>query len=298
MNNMFGAKMGQIYISMNERNEAAVGRYKFQEELARPVPKPILPGPPKQIFELKKLKSMLTPEESKRVQMEKQLKDYIATKPPKFSREDLLQNLMIKELLSKQLERNKKMREQVRRGYMTPEDYEKMKVKDSVLLGQVRAAMPSITEPLEAMGINTDQMNAYLNRPASDEPIGATESEAEVISRDILEPIERQIDAQERRVIETAPLVPTGGKPTGMSTATALQMQKRGVGRPPGTTKKALRERQAAAEEAAAASPMLNTAMMEDMERARREEAEAMEARREALRQEVRKKLTPKPRRR
>ena len=42
MDNMFGAKMGNVFISMRERNEAGSAHVKFMEEMMRPIPKPIL----------------------------------------------------------------------------------------------------------------------------------------------------------------------------------------------------------------------------------------------------------------
>jgi hypothetical protein len=242
MDNMFGAKMGNVFISMRERNEAGSAHVKFMEEMMRPIPKPILPAPPKQIFEIKKLRRTLNPEETQRVKVERNLKEYLAYKPPKYNKEELLQGLMIKELLNKQLERNKKLREQVRRGYTTPEDYEKQKVKDSVLLGQIRQIMPIISESLMASGINVDAMEAYLNRPPSSASEGVNESQAEVIARDTEDVLNSVIDAQERESVRTAQILPSeSGPATAQSVATRvdLEKKKRGPGRPLGTTKKA-----------------------------------------------------------
>jgi hypothetical protein len=244
MDNMFGAKMGNVFISMRERNEAGSAHVKFMEEMMRPIPKPILPAPPKQIFEIKKLRRTLNPEETQRVKVERNLKEYLAYKPPKYNKEELLQGLMIKELLNKQLERNKKLREQVRRGYTTPEDYEKQKVKDSVLLGQVRQIMPIISESLMASGINVDAMEAYLNRPPSSASEGVNESQAEVIARDTEDVLNSVIDAQERESVRTAEILPSeSGPATAQSVATRVDLEKKRRGRPRGTTREAMAQR-------------------------------------------------------
>jgi hypothetical protein len=247
MDNMFGAKMGNVFIPMRERNAAGEAHVKFMEEMMRPIPKPILPAPPKQIFEIKKLRRTLTPEESQRVKVERGLKEYLAYKPPKYNKEDLLQGLMVKELLAKQLERNKKLREQVRKGFTTPEDYQKQKVKDAVLLGQIRQIMPLIAEPLMASGINVDAMEAYLNRPPTAEvSSGVDESEAEVIARDTEEVLDRAIDAQEQVSLRTAEILPSeSGPQTAQSVATRVDLEKKRRGRPKGTTREAMARRRA-----------------------------------------------------
>lgn len=224
MNNMFGAKMGQIYISMNERNASAIGRLKEMEEMKRPVPKPILPAPPRQLLDTKTMKRTFNPEQSKRISMEARLKDYLKYQPKKYSKEDLLQSLMIKELLNKQLERNKKLREQVKKGLLTVKQYDEQRVNDNVLVSQVASAMPLIEEPLMAMGINTQQMRNFLENPTSEETTGLNPSTAEIVAGDVLDTIEEAVDETERRAIETAPLVPTNPTRTGQSVATRTRL--------------------------------------------------------------------------
>lgn len=240
MDNMFGAKMGQIFISMKERNESAIGRLKFQEELERPIPKPILPAPPKQLLDVKKIKTTLTPEQAKRVQLEKNLKDYIAYKPPKFNKEEILQSLMIKELVNKQLERNKKLREQVKKGQLSPADYEKNRVQDHVLLGQVRSVMTQVSEPLISLGVDMDRLEEYLENPTGGPSTNpGDESTAEIVARDVADTVDRLLDAQETRIAETAPLVSSGPK-TAQSPATNLLMEQIARGEIPNLNREAL----------------------------------------------------------
>lgn len=224
MNNMFGAKMGQIFISINERNKSAIGRLKEMEEMARPVAKPILPAPPRQFFDTRTIKRTLTMEQSKRATMEARLKDYLKYQPKKYNQEDLLQGLMVKELLNKQLERNKKLREQVKRGLITVKDYNEQRVNDNVLISQVNTIMPLIEEPLMGMGINTEQMRNFLENPTSEETTGLNPSTAEIIADDVRDTIAEVIDGQERRAVELAPIVPTNPTRTGQSVATRTKL--------------------------------------------------------------------------
>jgi hypothetical protein len=295
MNNMFGAKMGQIFIPMSERNESAVGSLRWMEEMKKPIPKPILPGPPKQIFQTKKLKSILTPEESKRVKLENQLKDYIAYKPPKFNKEELLQGLMIKELLNKQLERNKKLREQVKKGMISPEEYEKMKVKEHVLQSQTRTLLPLIEEPLMAMGVNTDRMENFLStvRMAEGDEFNFEEPDIERVARESADTMGDLLEAQNRRAVELAPVIPTNPIKTPQSTATRVENERR-RGRPLGTTREAMiirrQEEEQILREAQAIKQANERARMTPEEEAalvREQEQRAMEERRQALRQQV-----------
>jgi hypothetical protein len=209
MDNIFsGVKFGQIQISMRERNASAIGRSKFLDELASPIPKPILPAPPRQYFDIKNIRRTLNPEESKRVQMEKRLKNYLELKPPKLSRDDLLQALMIKELLSKQLKRNKELKEQLRKGFISDEQYQNFRTKDNVLLAQSRTAFPLIEDELLAMGIDTDRMEAFFENPSP------PSDQVETVASETGDLLDRIIDTQERNTIQTAqtaPLVPSGG---------------------------------------------------------------------------------------
>jgi len=288
MNNMFGAKMGQIFIPMSERNESAVGSLRWMEEMKKPIPKPILPGPPKQIFQTKKLKSILTPEESKRVKLENQLKDYIAYKPPKFNKEELLQGLMIKELLNKQLERNKKLREQVKKGMLSPEEYEKMKVKEHVLQSQTRTLLPLIEEPLMAMGVNTDRMENFLStvRMAEGDEFNFEEPVIERVARESADTMGDLLEAQNRRAVELAPVIPTNPTRTPQSTATRVENERR-RGRPKGTTREAMvvrkQEEEQILREAQAIKQANERARMTPEEEAalvREQEERAMEERR------------------
>jgi len=221
---MFGAKMGQIYISMNERNKSAIGRLKEMEEMSRPISKPILPAPPRQLLDTKTMRRTFNLEQSKRISMEARLKDYLKFQPKKYSKEDLLQSLMIKELLNKQLERNKKLREQVKKGLLTVKQYDEQRVNDNVLVSQVSSAMPLIEEPLQAMGINTTQMRNFLENPTSEETTGLNASRAEVIASDVLDTIEEAVEETERRAIQTAPIVPPNPTRTGQSVATRTRL--------------------------------------------------------------------------
>lgn len=205
MDNKFnGVKFGQIQISMKERNDAVIGRTKFLEELAMPIPKPILPAPPRQYFDIKNIKRTLNPEESKRVQMESRLKNYLQLKPPKYSKEDLLQGLMIKELLNKQLKRNKELKQELRKGFISEEQYNNFRTKDAVLLSQVRSAFPLIEDELLAMGIDTERMMGFLQNPSP------PSDQVETVADETRDLIDRVIDTQERNTAQTAPVERVG----------------------------------------------------------------------------------------